>query len=78
MLIENAKRFANPVTGKLELEAILDGLLIDGLIDESNSALLRSISKPDAERKVASPLERIAAGGWTSARDDQQIGRAHV
>ena len=72
VLIENSKRFADPVTGKLELEAILDGLLIDGLIDESNSALLRSISKPDAGRQVASPLERIAASGWTSARDEQQ------
>ena len=72
MLIENAKRFADPVTGKLELEAILDGLLIDGLIDESNSALLRSISRPDVGRQAVSPLERIAASGWTSARDDQQ------
>lgn len=72
MLTENAKRFADPATGKLELEAILDGLLIDGLIDESNSALLRSISKPDAGREVASPLERIAASGWTHARDESQ------
>ena len=72
MLTENAKRFADPVTGKLELEAVLDGLLIDGLIDESNSALLRSISKPSTDRKTVSPLERIAASGWTSARDDQQ------
>ncbi len=72
MLTENAKRFADPVTGKLELEAVLDGLLLDGLINESNSALLRSISKPDAGRQVASPLERIAAGEWTSQHDPKQ------
>jgi len=32
VLSENAQRFANPITGKLELSAILDGLLQDGLI----------------------------------------------
>lgn len=73
MLTENAKRFANPLTGKLELEAILDGLLIDGLINEANSALLRSISKPDGKRQTApGPLERLAASGWNSARDEHQ------
>ena len=72
MLTENSKRFADPSTGKLELEAILDGLLIDGLIDESNGALLRSISKPDSGRQVLKPLERIAASGWTNARNSQQ------
>lgn len=73
MLIENAKRFADPATGKLELEALLDGLLIDGLIDDSSSALLRSISqtKSSSGRQVVSPLERIAASGWASARNDQ-------
>lgn len=74
VLIENAKRFANPATGKLELEAVLDGLLIDGLIDESNSALLRSISKPDKGRQVVSPLERIASSGWVNARNaDEKV-----
>ncbi len=74
MLIENAKRFADPATGKLELEAVLDGLLIDGLIDETNCSLLRSISKPDKGRQVASPLERIAGSGWVNARNaDEKI-----
>ena len=72
MLTENSKRFADPATGKLELEAILEGLLIDGLIDESHSTLLRSISKPDGGRHALSPLERIAASGWTNARNDQE------
>lgn len=72
MLTEDARRFADPATGKLELEAVLDGLLIDGLIDESSSSLLRSISKPDGGRAVATPLERIAASGWNNARDANQ------
>ncbi len=72
MLTENAKRFADPATGKLELEALLDGLLLDGLINESNGALLRSISKPDGGRQVASPLERIAAGGWINQHEPKQ------
>lgn len=72
MLTENSKRFADPATGKLELGAVLDGLLLDGLINETNGALLRSISKPDAGRQVASPLERIAASGWTNQHDPKQ------
>lgn len=70
VLTENAKRFADPLTGKLELDAILEGLLIDGLIDESNSTLLRSISK--SSKPTSGPIERIAASGWTHARDDKQ------
>ena len=70
MLTENASRFADPATGKLELEAVLDGLVIDGLIEESASQLLRSIARPAAGgRAAAGPLERIAASGWTSLRD---------
>ena len=74
MLTEDTKRFADPATGKLELEAVLDGLLIDGLIDEANSALLRSIAKPGTDARAGTPLERIAAGGWTNVRNgDQKI-----
>ncbi len=69
MLTENARRFADPATGKLELEAVLDGLLIDGLVDESASKLLKSIGRPDAGSRHSGPLERIAASGWMSARD---------
>lgn len=72
MLTENAKRFADPATGKLELEAILDGLLIDGFIDETSSTLLRSISKPDRTQHELGPLERIASSGWSNVRNDQQ------
>ena len=72
MLTEDAKRFADPVTGKLELEAVLDGLLIDDLIEESNSSLLRSITRPDAGKVPVGPLERIAASGWHNAHDPAQ------
>jgi len=72
VLTENGKRFANPATGKLELEAVLDGLLLDGLIDESNSSLLRSVAKGGASKGNAGPLERIASGGWASARNPEE------
>jgi len=76
VLSEQAQRFANPITGKLELSAILDGLLQDGLI-EGNSQLLRSISSEgvagdDSNRKNVGPLERIAASGWANAANPEQ------
>ncbi len=60
------------MTGKLELEAVLDGLLIDGLIEVSNSSLLRSIASKEKRSQSVSPFERIAAGGWTSVQDPAQ------
>lgn len=72
VLIENARRFADPSTGKLELDAILEGLLIDGLIEESNSTLLRSLAKSNSAKQAVNPLERIAAGGWTNVRNPKE------
>ena len=69
MLTENARRFAHPISGKLDLVALLDGLLIDGLIEESNHQLLRSLSTQGSETR--GPLERIAASGWKSVRDPE-------
>lgn len=71
MLTENARRFADPTTGKLDFESVLDGLLIDGLVEESATLLLRSISRQPASGRNSGPLERIAASGWKSARDPE-------
>lgn len=72
MLTENAKRFANPATGKLELEAVLDGLLIDGHIEETNSVLLRQLASGNHGSKSQGPLERIASSNWKHARDPEK------
>jgi len=72
VLTENANRFANPSTGKLELAAILDGLLIDGHIEESNAQLLRQLASGDHGSKSEGPLERIASSNWKHARDPEQ------
>lgn len=69
MLTEDARRFADPASGKLDFESVLDGLLIDGLVEESSVQLLRSISVPGAKDRSQGPLERIAASGWKSARE---------
>ncbi len=74
VLTENAKRFADPNTGKLELGAVLDGLLLDGHIEESNSQLLRQVAKGNHNTKSQGPLERIASSNWSHAREpDQKI-----
>lgn len=72
VLSESGRRFADPATGKLELEAVLDGLWMDGLIDEKNSALLRSLAQSDRSKKGVGPLERIAAGGWVNVKNPAQ------
>ena len=72
MLTENAKRFADPSTGKLELGAVLDGLLIDGLIEEANCKLLTSLASSEKGKRKSDPLERITASNWVNARDPEQ------
>jgi len=54
VLSENAQRFANPITGKLELSAILDGLLQDGLIEGPLERIAASgwVSAANPEQKV--------------------------
>ena len=73
MLTENARRFADPTTGRLDLEAVLEGLLVDGLIEEGNARLLRSIARSGgAGSGEGGALERIAASGWSSAREPER------
>jgi len=66
---DGAQHLANPATGLLELEAVLEALLLDGLIEEANSQLLRSLSSGGSDKGA---LERIAASGWASAKDEDQ------
>jgi general secretion pathway protein E len=72
VLTENAKRFADPNTGKLELGALLDGLLLDGHIEETNSQLLRQVARGNHSTKSQGPLERIASSNWSHAREPSQ------
>ena len=69
-LNENARRFADPATGKLELAAVIEGLLQDGLIAENNAQLLLSLTQQDS-RSGLGPLERIANSGWTVPNDEE-------
>ena len=71
MLTDNARRLADPATGRLDLHALLDELLRDGLIDEGNARLLRSLAT-EGEARKGGALERIAASGWTSERDPER------
>jgi len=70
VLYDNARRFADPATGKLELAAIIEGLLQDGLIEESNAQLLLSLSQSKDAGKELGPLERIANSGWNLPTDE--------
>ena len=76
-LYDNARRFADPATGKLELAAVLEGLLQEGLIEESNSQLLLSLSQPNNGAKELGPLERIANSGW-SLPGDETVSYTHL
>ena len=67
---EQARRFADPATGRLDLVAILEGLLLDGLIEESNARLLSSLASQNGSSKESNPLERIASSGWTLPGDE--------
>ncbi len=72
MLTENSRRFADPATGKLELEAIIEGLLQDNAIAENHAQLLISVSKPGSGTKDIGPLERIANSGWSHPSDENK------
>lgn len=65
MLTEDTRRLADSVTGRLALGAVLDGLLLDGLIEEQHAELLRSIAR--------SP-ERDGASRGDKASGDRAIG----
>ena len=67
---EQARRFADPATGKLDLLAVLEGLLLDGLIEESNARLLSSLASQSGGGKDGGALERIASSGWTLPGDE--------
>jgi general secretion pathway protein E len=67
---EQARRFADPASGKLDLLAVLEGLLLDGLIEESNARLLSSLASQSGGGKDGGALERIASSGWTLPGDE--------
>jgi len=69
-LDNDARRYADPATGKLELPALIEGLLQQGLIEESNAQLLLSLSGSDDAHMGKGPLERIANSGWTKPGDE--------
>jgi len=69
-LDDSARRFADPATGKLELSALIEGLLQEGLIAESNAQLLLSLSQQGGGSDIG-PLERIANSGWTVPGDEE-------
>ena len=66
MLTENSRRFADEQTGKLKLEYVLDGLLEEGLVDQSNVDLLLSLSGGGGKSEK-SAFQRIADSGWVTA-----------
>ncbi len=67
---EQARRFADPATGKLDLVAVIEGLLLDGLIEDANARLLTSLASQNGNSKELGPLERIASSGWSVPGDE--------
>lgn len=70
LLTENQTRFADENSGKLKLEYVLDGLLTDGLVEQTSVDLLSSISGSSATEKSA--FQRIADSGWTTAKPPER------
>ena len=70
VLDDHARKFADPASGKLELSAVIEGLLQQGLIEESNAKLLLSLTRSKDPATEKGPLERIADSGWTLPGDE--------